>query len=162
MNTHDKGAIVDGFEDVASLAAANEGVSKSEQEDDGIVIATPSESWVLLDSKSDDEEVTLDNEASTASRRQPGLIAAALACALVVAAAGAFAATRPSAVVKPPPPPPPAKRFGREGPRRRHRRAVRTSDGAGRLAGVGGGRAARGAREALRDALCRNQMSTRP
>ena len=113
MGTHDKGAIVDGFEEVASPAATNEAVSatiKGDQEDDGIVIATPSESWVLLDSKSDDEEVTLD-EASTASRRQPGLIAAALACALVVAAAGAFAATRPSAVVKPPPPPPPAKRF---------------------------------------------------
>mmetsp|Transcript_539 Transcript_539/g.1701 ORF Transcript_539/g.1701 Transcript_539/m.1701 type:complete len:328 (-) Transcript_539:43-1026(-) len=110
MNTLDKGAIGDGFEDVASPIAANEAVSKSDQEDDGIVIATPSESWVLLDSKSDDEEVTLD-EASTASRRQPGLIAAAVACALVVAAAGAFAATRPSAVVKPPPPPPPVKRF---------------------------------------------------
>ena len=70
----DKGAIGDGFEDVASPAAANEAVSatiKSEQEDDGIVIATPSESWVLLDSKSDDEEVTLD-ESSTPSRRQPG------------------------------------------------------------------------------------------
>ena len=59
----DKGAIGDGFEAVASPAAANEGVIKNEQEDDGIVIATPSESWVLLDSKSDDEEVTLDNEA---------------------------------------------------------------------------------------------------
>ena len=108
----DKGAIGDGFEDVASPAAANEAVKpiKNEQEDDGIVIATPSESWVLLDSKSDDEEVTLD-EASTASRRQPGLIAASVACALVVAAAGAFAATRPSAVVEPPPPPPPVKRF---------------------------------------------------
>ena len=109
----DKGAIGDGFEDVASPAAANEAVSatiKSEQEDDGIVIATPSESWVLLDSKSDDEEVTLD-ESSTPSTRQPGLIAAALTCALVVAAAGAFAATRPFAVVEPPPPPPPVKRF---------------------------------------------------
>ena len=108
----DKEPIVDDFEDVASPSAANEAVKpiKSEQEDDGIVIATPSESWVLLDSKSDDEEVTLD-EASTASTRQPGLIAAAVACALVVAAAGAFAATRPSAVVKPPPPPPPVKRF---------------------------------------------------
>ena len=111
MNTHDdKGAIPDGLEAVASPAAANEAVSKTEQEDDGIVIATPSESWVLLDSKSDDEEVTLD-EASTTSRRQPGLIAAAVACALVVAAAGAFAATRPFAVVEPPPPPPPVKRF---------------------------------------------------
>ena len=109
MATHDKEPIIDGFEDVASPAAANEAI-KTEQEDDGIVIATPSESWVLLDSKSDDEEVTLD-EASTASRRQPGLIAVAVACALVVAAAGAFAATRPSAVVKPPPPPPPVKRF---------------------------------------------------
>ena len=106
MNTHDKGAIADGFEDVAAVSAT----IKTEQEDDGIVIATPSESWVLLDSKSDDEEVTLD-EASTASRRQPGLIAAAVACALVVAAAGAFAATRPFAVVEPPPPPPPVKRF---------------------------------------------------
>ena len=112
MNTHDKEPIVDRFETVASPAAANEAVSKSEQEDDGIVIATPSESWVLLDSKSDDEEVTLDNEVSTASTRQPGLIAAAVACALVVAAAGAFVATRPFAVVEPPPPPPPiAKRF---------------------------------------------------
>ena len=112
MATHDKDPITDGFEDVASPAAANEGVKpiKSEQEDDGIVIATPSESWVLLDSKSDDEEVTLD-ESSTPSPRQPGLIAAAVTCALVVAAAGAFAATRPSAVVKPPPPPPPVKRF---------------------------------------------------
>ena len=110
MNTLDKGAINDGFESVASPAAANEAVSKSEQEDDGIVIATPSESWVLLDSKSDDEEVTLD-ESSTPSPRQPGLIAAAVACALVVAAAGAFAATRPFAVVEPPPPPPPVKRF---------------------------------------------------
>jgi hypothetical protein len=100
-------AIQDDFEDVASVSAT----SKSEQEDDGIVIATPSESWVLLDSKSDEEEVTLDYEASKTSRRQPGLIAAAVACALVVAAAGAFAATRPSAVVKPPPPPPPVKRF---------------------------------------------------
>ena len=106
MNTDDKGAIDDGFEDVAAVSAT----IKTEQEDDGIVIATPSESWVLLDSKSDDEEVTLD-EASSASRRQPGLIAAAVACALVVAAAGAFAATRPSAVVEPPPPPPPVKRF---------------------------------------------------
>ena len=108
----DKGAIGDGFEAVASPAAANEAVKpiKTEQEDDGIVIATPSESWVLLDAKSDDEEVTLD-EASATSRRQPGLIAASVACALVVAAAGAFAATRPSAVVKPPPPPPPVKRF---------------------------------------------------
>jgi len=113
MNTHDdKGAIPDGLEAVASPAAANEAVKpiKSEQEDNGIVIATPSESWVLLDSKSDDEEVTLD-EVSTPSRRQPRLIAAAVACALVVAAAGVFAATRPSAVVKPPPPPPPVKRF---------------------------------------------------
>ena len=86
----DKEPIVDDFEDVASPAAANEAVKpiKSEQEDDGIVIATPSESWVLLDSKSDDEEVTLD-EASTTSRRQPGLIAAAAVCALVVAAAAA-------------------------------------------------------------------------
>ena len=108
MATYDKeGAINDGFEDVAAVSAN----IKTEQEDDGIVIATPSESWVLLDSKSDDEEVTLD-EASTPSRRQPGLIAAAVACALVVAAAGAFAATRPFAVVEPPPPPPPtAKRF---------------------------------------------------
>ena len=40
----DKGAIIDGFEAVASPAAANEAISKSEQEDDGIVIATPSES----------------------------------------------------------------------------------------------------------------------
>ena len=112
MATHDKEPIVDGFEAVASPAAAKEALKsiKSDQEDDGIVIATPSESWVLLDSKSDDEEVTLD-EASTTSRRQPGLIAAAVTCALVVAAAGAFAATRPSAVVAPPPPPPPAKRF---------------------------------------------------
>ena len=109
MATHDKEPIIDGFEDVASPAAANEAI-KTEQEDDGIVIATPSESWVLLDSKSDDEEVTLD-EASTTSRRQPGLIAAAAVCALVVAAAGAFAATRPFAVVEPPPPPPPVKRF---------------------------------------------------
>ena len=108
MATLDKEPLADGFEDVASPAAANE--VKSELEDDGIVIATPSESWVLLDSKSDDEEVTLD-EASTASTRQPGLIAAAVACALVVAAAGAFAATRPFAVVEPPPPPPPVKRF---------------------------------------------------
>ena len=100
-------ATQDDFEDVAAVSAT----IKTEQEDDGIVIATPSESWVLLDSKSDDEEVTLDNEVSTASTRQPGLIAAAVACALVVAAAGAFAATRPSAVVKPPPPPPPVKRF---------------------------------------------------
>ena len=45
MTTHDKGAIVDGFEDVAAAAAT----IKGEQEDDGIVIATPSESWVLLD-----------------------------------------------------------------------------------------------------------------
>ena len=113
MATHDKEPIVDRFETVASPAAANEAVSKSKQEeDDGIVIATPSESWVLLDSKSDEEEVTLDYEASTAPRRQPGLIVAAVACALVVAAAGAFAATRPFAVVEPPPPPPPiAKRF---------------------------------------------------
>ena len=113
MNTHDdKGAIPDGLEAVASPAAANEAVKpiKSEQEDNGIVIATPSESWVLLDSKSDDEEVTLD-ESSTPSPRQPGLIAAAVACALVVAAAGTFAATRPFAVVEPPPPPPPVKRF---------------------------------------------------
>ena len=110
MATLDKEPISDGFEDVASPAAANEAVSKSEQEGDGIVIATPSESWVLLDSKSDDEEVTLD-EASTASRRQLGLIAAAVACALVVASAGAFAATRPFAVVEPPPPPPPVRRF---------------------------------------------------
>ena len=102
----DKEPIADGFEDVAGVSAT----IKTEQEDDGIVIATPSESWVLLDSKSDDEEVTLD-ESSTPSPRQPGLIAAAVACALVVAAAGAFAATRPSAVVKPPPPPPPVKRF---------------------------------------------------
>ena len=62
----DKGAIGDGFEAVASPAAANEAVKpiKTEQEDDGIVIATPSESWVLLDSKSDDEEVTLDAAAT--------------------------------------------------------------------------------------------------
>ena len=99
-------AIQDDFEDVASVSAT----SKSEQEDDGIVIATPSESWVLLDSKSDAEEVTLD-DSSMPSPRQPGLIAAAVTCALVVAAAGAFAATRPFAVVEPPPPPPPAKRF---------------------------------------------------
>ena len=110
MATLDKEPISDGFEDVASPAAANKAVPKSEQEDDGIVIATPSESWVLLDSKSDDEEVTLD-ESSTPSTRQPGLIAAALTCALVVAAAGAFATTRPFAVVEPPPPPPTAKRF---------------------------------------------------
>ena len=109
MATLDKEPISDGFEDVASPAAANEAVPKSEQEDDGIVIATPSESWVLLDSKSDDEEVTLD-ESSTPSPRQPGLIAAAVACALVVATAGAFAATRPFAVVEPPPPPPPPVR----------------------------------------------------
>ena len=71
MATHDKEPIVDRFETVASPAAANEAVSKSKQEeDDGIVIATPSESWVLLDSKSDEEEVTLDYEASTAPRRR--------------------------------------------------------------------------------------------
>ena len=113
MATLDKEPISDGFEDVASPAAANEALLatiKGEQEDDGIVIATPSESWVLLDSKSDDEEVTLDEASTTTSRRQPGLIAAAVACALVVAAAGAFAATRPFAVVEPPPPPT-AKRF---------------------------------------------------
>ncbi|CAH0380431.1 unnamed protein product [Pelagomonas calceolata] len=163
MNTLDKGAIGDGFEDVASPIAANEAVSKSDQEDDGIVIATPSESWVLLDSKSDDEEVTLD-EASTASRRQPGLIAAAVACALVVAAAGAFAATRPSAVVKPPPPPPPVKRFVLASALDSVAAAAAKvrADGIdaqfelatgldGKLA-PGGGRAARGAREALRGA----------
>ena len=71
MATLDKEPIVDGFEAVASPAAANEATIKTEQEDDGIVIATPSESWVLLDSKSDDEEVIICG----GSRRQLGLSA---------------------------------------------------------------------------------------